>query len=89
MPTYEYECKNCGYGFEQFQGIKDEPLSLCPVCNGSLKRLFSGGAGIIFKGSGFHSTDYKTQNILANKPRCGKEQTCCGSPTPCDKPSCE
>jgi len=89
MPTYEYKCDKCGHCFEQMQGMMDDPVRVCPVCNGSVKRLVSGGAGIIFKGSGFHSTDYKMQNLNQNKTRCGKNQTCCGRDTPCDKPPCD
>ncbi len=60
MPTYDYECRNCRHTFEAFQSIKDEPLRKCPKCGkSSLRRLFGGGLGIIFKGSGFYTTDYK------------------------------
>ena len=62
MPTYEYQCKDCGFRFEQFQSIADSPLEECPSCNGKLERLVSGGAGLIFKGSGFYITDYKQSN---------------------------
>ncbi len=63
MPTYEYGCKLCGYRFEEFQNIADEPMVTCPSCGKeSLERLVSGGAGLIFKGSGFYITDYKKQN---------------------------
>jgi putative FmdB family regulatory protein len=60
MPTYEYECRDCGYEFEEFQAISAEPLSECPKCHGSVKRLLGVGAGIIFKGSGFYATDYRS-----------------------------
>jgi len=62
MPTYEYECKKCNNVFDQFQKITDEPLKTCPVCNEEVKRLISSGAGIIFKGSGFHQTDYRSES---------------------------
>ena len=61
MPTYEYECKKCGH-FEVFQGIKDEKLKRCPTCKKAVKRLLGSGAGIIFKGSGFYQTDYRSSN---------------------------
>ena len=89
MPTYEYECDTCGRRFELFQTISAEPLSACPSCHGPVKRLISGGAGIIYKGNGFHSNDYKIQNVMDNKTRCGKNETCCGKSTPCDKPPCD
>lgn len=58
MPTYDYECTNCGHSFDTFQNMSDAPLTECPVCERSaLKRLIGGGAGIIFKGSGFYVND--------------------------------
>jgi len=57
MPTYEYECKSCGYGFEVFQSMSDEPVKICPECGKEVRRLIHGGTGIIFKGSGFYVTD--------------------------------
>jgi putative FmdB family regulatory protein len=63
MPTYEYACPKCGHQFEQFQSMRDEPLKKCPKCGKSgLKRLVGGGAGLIFKGSGFYITDYKNKS---------------------------
>jgi len=59
MPTYEYECQNCGKIFEYFQSINEPPKEKCEICGGPLKRLVSAGAGLIFKGSGFYITDYK------------------------------
>lgn len=59
MPTYDYECTNCGHTFEAFQSMTEEPLKECPKCKGVLKRLIGGGSGLIFKGSGFYITDYK------------------------------
>ena len=59
MPTYDYECQECGHLFEYFQSINDDPLSECPVCGKKVKRLIGGGIGIIFKGSGFYVNDSK------------------------------
>jgi len=59
MPTYDYECKKCGHIFEVFQSISEEPLKECPKCGYEVRRLIGGGAGIIFKGSGFYVTDNK------------------------------
>ena len=62
MPTYEYSCPKCGYVFEQFQSMNDAPLKKCPKCKKTgVKRLIGGGAGLIFKGSGFYITDYKNK----------------------------
>jgi len=59
MPNYDYKCQNCEEVFEIFQKITEPPLRECPVCGEPLVRLISGGAGIIFKGNGFYTTDYK------------------------------
>jgi putative FmdB family regulatory protein len=63
MPTYEYQCDACGHRFEKFQSIKAAPVRKCPQCGKSaVKRLLGTGAGIIFKGSGFYTTDYRSEN---------------------------
>jgi putative FmdB family regulatory protein len=54
MPAYDYECKECGRRFEGRQKMSEEPIAVCPQCGGKAERLISGGAGIIFKGSGFY-----------------------------------
>jgi putative FmdB family regulatory protein len=62
MPTYDYMCENCEYEFEQFQSITAKPLRKCPKCGKrELKRLIGAGAGVIFKGSGFYQTDYRSE----------------------------
>jgi len=63
MPTYSYLCPGCGNKFEQFQTITARPLRTCPKCGKRrLKRLIGTGAGIIFKGSGFYQTDYRSES---------------------------
>jgi putative FmdB family regulatory protein len=70
MPTYEYSCQKCGQNFEAFQSMRDEPLRECPknLCrlpkwgHGKVKRLLGTGAGLIFKGSGFYITDYRSDS---------------------------
>jgi putative FmdB family regulatory protein len=70
MPTYEYSCQKCGQNFEAFQSMRDEPFRECPkeLCrlpkwgHGKVKRLLGTGAGIIFKGSGFYTTDYRSDS---------------------------
>ena len=61
MPTYDYVCEKCGDHFEHFQKMSSEPLSVCEKCGGHLKRLIGSGVGIIFKGSGFYCTDYRSK----------------------------
>lgn len=61
MPTYDYKCLECDVQFEKFQGITAPPLEECPDCGGKVKRLIGAGAGLIFKGSGFYITDYRSE----------------------------
>jgi putative FmdB family regulatory protein len=69
MPTYEYICAKCGHEFEKYQSMTAQPLAICPedVCGkkkwarGSVKRKIGGGAGLIFKGTGFYITDYRSE----------------------------
>lgn len=73
MPTYEYVCLKCGKNFEVFQSMKDAPLTTCPHCKkGKVRRKIGGGAGLIFKGSGFYITDYKKKSGATAKEG-GKE----------------
>jgi putative FmdB family regulatory protein len=66
MPTYEYQCDACGHDFEEFQYFSEEPLTKCPACKKKkLRRLFGTGASIIFKGSGFYETDYRSESYKA------------------------
>ncbi len=61
MPTYEYECDKCGHRFDVFQSITEKPLCQCPKCKGKLRRLIGAGGAIIFRGSGFYATDYRSE----------------------------
>ena len=63
MPTYDYECDACGHTFEEFQSISADVLVKCPECGKKkLRRLFGTGAAIVFKGSGFYQTDYRSDS---------------------------
>jgi len=84
MPTYEYECEKCGVRFECRQPITDAPLAKCPKCDGNVRRLVTGGAGFIFKGSG-------QGRVGQRAGPCQLEQfgtTCCGRDQRCAKPPC-
>jgi len=71
MPTYDYRCTDCGHEFEVVQKMSARHLRKCPECAGILKRLIGTGAGIIFKGSGFYETDYRSDayNSAAEKEK--------------------
>jgi putative FmdB family regulatory protein len=73
MPTYDYECDSCGHTFEQFQNISEPHLKKCPECRKpKLRRLLGAGAAVVFKGSGFYQTDYRSDSYKkraeADKP---------------------
>jgi putative FmdB family regulatory protein len=61
MPTYEYQCRSCAQRFEARQSIRASPRTRCPHCGKKVDRLISAGAGFLFKGSGFYSTDYRSK----------------------------
>jgi putative FmdB family regulatory protein len=73
MPTYDYRCDACDHKFEVFEPISAQPLKKCPQCKKKkLRRLFGAGAGLVFKGSGFYQTDYRSESYKkaasADKP---------------------
>ena len=79
MPTYEYACPDCGHEFEAFQSITEKPIRKCPECNKrKVERLISGGAGLLFKGSGFYITDYRSDSY---KQAAKKDSDTSGSKT--------
>jgi putative FmdB family regulatory protein len=83
MPTYEYRCEKCHHEFEELQSFKDDPLKVCPKCHEeALRRLFGTGAAILFKGSGFYETDYRSESY---KKAAKAEQE--STTKPADKPA--
>ncbi len=78
MPTYEYACRTCGQNLEIVQSFKDEALTDCPACGGSLRKVF-GSIGIAFKGSGFYKTDnrptHKTESTTASSSSASSSTT--------------
>ncbi len=72
MPTYQYKCTKCGHEFEEFQTITESPISFCPECEGRTERVITGGAGFLFKGSGFYITDYRSEQY---KKQASKDQS--------------
>ncbi len=84
MPTYEYQCTECGHRFEKKQAITDKPIERCPQCGGDVKRLISGGAGFILKGSGKNRS--KQGDGTCRFEATGK--TCCGRREPCKTRPC-
>jgi putative FmdB family regulatory protein len=90
MPTYEYECPE-GHAFEKFQKINDKPRAKCPVCGKASTRKISGGAGLVFRGSGFYITDYGKdgkgpRKSEAEKPAKASEAGAAGSAETKPKP---
>lgn len=70
MPTYEYLCDACGHSFDELQSFSDDPLTKCPECNkDKLRRLFGTGAAVLFKGSGFYQTDYRSESYKAGEKK--------------------
>ena len=74
MPTYEYQCSECGHGFEEFQSITAPAIRRCPACKkNKVQRLIGCGSALIFKGKGFYQTDYRSDNYKkgaeADKPQ--------------------
>jgi len=79
MPVYEYKCEGCGYVFEVNHPMNDTPVVFCPECRRNSRKIITGGAGFIMKGS-----DRRGAGI-----QCGREQTCCGRSNPCETRPCD
>ena len=90
MPTYDYECDACGHEFELFQSISDPVKRKCPECSKlKLRRLFGTGAAVVFKGSGFYETDYRSESYkkAAEKDKKSSEDSSKKSETKSEKKS--
>lgn len=70
MPTYQYACTECGHSFEQFQSFSEDALTVCPQCEGKLRKLFN-AVGVVFKGSGFYRTDSRSSSSSAEPAKSG------------------
>ena len=80
MPTYEYHCDACEHTFDEFQSMSDKPLKKCPKCGKlKLRRAFGIGAAVLFKGSGFYQTDYRSESYKsaakADEPKPAAEKS--------------
>ena len=100
MPTYDYICDACHHEFEAFESIKADPQTVCPTCHeAKLRRKIGAGAAILFKGSGFYQTDYRSESYkkgaqadkssseAASKPADSKASTPTATPSPTPTPS--
>ena len=67
MPTYNYKCNDCGHQFLVLQKMCDNPVKDCPQCKGTVRRIISGGSGMIFRGTGFYITDYRKSGTPKKK----------------------
>jgi putative FmdB family regulatory protein len=65
MPTYQYKCTVCAHEFEEFQRISEPPMGKCPECGDKIERIITGGVGFVLKGSGFYSTDHRSESYKA------------------------
>ncbi|VTS03910.1 FmdB family zinc ribbon protein [Tuwongella immobilis] len=85
MPTYDYVCDACGHRFEEVQSFSAEKLTTCPKCGQEkLRRLFGTGAAVLFKGSGFYETDYRSESY---KAAAKKDETASSPPPPAAPPA--
>jgi putative FmdB family regulatory protein len=82
MPNYDYRCETCGHHFEVFQSMNDAKLTACPQpqCGGTVKRLLGTGAGVIFKGSGFYQTDYRSDSYKSGSKSEGEKSAPAAAP---------
>jgi putative FmdB family regulatory protein len=78
MPTYQYACTECGHAFEQFQSFSDDALTVCPECDGRLRKVFN-AVGVVFKGSGFYRTDSRGKESTSTSTAASSSSSSDGS----------
>ncbi|GAA2146557.1 zinc ribbon domain-containing protein [Nocardioides koreensis] len=78
MPTYQYACTECGHAFEQFQSFSDDALTVCPECDGRLRKVFN-AVGVVFKGSGFYRTDSRSSGSSTSTASSSSSDSSSGS----------
>jgi putative FmdB family regulatory protein len=74
VPTYQYACTECGHAFEQFQSFSDDALTVCPECDGRLRKVFN-AVGVVFKGSGFYRTDSRSSGTSGSTASSGSSSS--------------
>ncbi len=86
MPTYQYQCTECGNGLEAVQKFTDDALTTCPQCEGRLRKVFS-AVGVVFKGSGFYRTDSRSSSTSTVSPSSSSTSTSSSTPAPTAAPA--
>jgi putative FmdB family regulatory protein len=86
LPTYQYACTECGHGFEKVQSFSEDSLTVCPECEGRLRKVFN-AVGVVFKGSGFYRTDSRADSKKSATTNGTKSDTSSGDSSPGDKSS--
>lgn len=85
MPTYDYACEACGHAEEIFQKMSDKPVATCTKCRSrKFRRLIGTGSGVLFRGSGFYGTDYRSSSYAEQKKK--DSEACTGNPSACNGP---
>jgi putative FmdB family regulatory protein len=86
LPTYQYACTECGHAFEKVQSFSEDSLTVCPECEGRLRKVFN-AVGVVFKGSGFYRTDSRADSKKSSTTNGTKSDTSSGDSSPGDKSS--
>jgi putative FmdB family regulatory protein len=86
MPTYHYQCRDCGHSFDQFQKFSEDPLTVCPECEGAVQRVIQ-NVGVVFKGSGWYITDSRKSTDSSSDGSAKKDSTKSASDTTKKEPA--